>query len=185
MIRASPIKGFNIPNSTTTLKATLFADDTTVYLAEADDFNILQRVLDVWCSAAKAKFNIGKTEIIPIGSEEYRCRMAATYAQTGAWQNYPRGVHVAADGEAVRILGAFLGNKVEQCEVWTPKLEKVSNALRKWRTGHMTLVGKRLAVQMVVGGMTQFMTDVQRMPEQVVKRLTKMIRDFVWDDRPP
>ncbi|KAL1939020.1 hypothetical protein VTO73DRAFT_10280 [Trametes versicolor] len=184
MIRASPLKGFNIPNSTTSLKATLFADDTTVYLAETDDFAILQRVLDVWCSAAKARFNIKKTEIIPIGSAEFRDRMARTYASTGAWQNYPRDVHVAADGTAVRILGAFMGNKVEQCEVWSPKLEKVSNALDKWNKGHMTLTGKGLVVQMVVGGMTQFMTNVQRMPEQVAKRFTKLIRDFVWDDKP-
>lgn len=183
MIRASPIRGFNIPHSTTALKATLFADDTTVYLAAEDDFAVLQNVLDRWCSAAKAKFNLKKTEIIPIGSVEYRTQLIGTYRESGQWKNYPQGVHVAEEGEAVRILGAFMGNGVPQSAVWTPKIAKVNAALDRWRAGHMTLVGKRHAVQMVVGGMTQFMTDVQRMPEPVLKKLTKMIRDFVWDDK--
>ncbi|OJT10530.1 Transposon TX1 uncharacterized 149 kDa protein [Trametes pubescens] len=183
MIRKSAIRGFNIPNSAVALKATLFADDTTVYLAESDDFTALQCVLDTWCSAAKAKFNIKKTEIIPIGAQEYRKEMAETYRTTGEWRNYPKGVHVAADGAPVRVLGAFMGNKVLQCEVWSAKLEKVDRALDKWRTGNMTLVGKKHAVQMVIGGMTQFLTNVQRMPEQVVKRFVKMARDFVWDEK--
>ncbi|OJT01797.1 Transposon TX1 uncharacterized 149 kDa protein [Trametes pubescens] len=183
MIRKSPIHGFNIPNSTVALKATLFADDTTVYLSAADDFSALQRVLDIWCSAAKAKFNIKKTEIIPIGSKEHRREMAETYQTTGSWQNYPRGVHVVTDGVAVRILGAFMGNRVQQCEVWSTKLEKVSKALEAWKLGHMTLVGKKHAVQMVIGGMTQFLTNVQRMPEQVLKCFVKLTRDFVWDDK--
>ncbi|EIW58329.1 uncharacterized protein TRAVEDRAFT_100218, partial [Trametes versicolor FP-101664 SS1] len=72
MIRNSPLKGMNIPTSGSALKATLFADDTTVYLSEEDDFQVLQSVLDTWCSAAKARFNIGKTEIIPLGSREFR-----------------------------------------------------------------------------------------------------------------
>ncbi|OJT05021.1 Transposon TX1 uncharacterized 149 kDa protein [Trametes pubescens] len=69
MIRKSEIVGLNVPNQIETLKATLFADDTTVYLSSADDFAALQHVLDVWCSATKAKFNIAKTEIIPIGEK--------------------------------------------------------------------------------------------------------------------
>ncbi|KAL1751422.1 hypothetical protein FB107DRAFT_222095, partial [Schizophyllum commune] len=46
--------------------------DTTVYLTEEDDFSVLQRVLDKWCIASKARFNVGKTEIIPIGNKRYR-----------------------------------------------------------------------------------------------------------------
>ena len=36
---------------------------------------------------------------------------------------------------------------------------------------------------MVAGGQLQSMTDVQTMPKVVTKRLTKIIRDFVWGDR--
>ncbi|KAI9056416.1 hypothetical protein FKP32DRAFT_1549724, partial [Trametes sanguinea] len=72
MIRKSNIKGMNIPNLREALKATLFADDTTAFLCEDDDFQDLQKILDTWCGAAKARFNIKKTEVIPIGTEEFR-----------------------------------------------------------------------------------------------------------------
>ncbi len=125
MIRKSELKGFGIPRCNETLKAVLFADDTTVYLSAQDSFATLQKVLDTWCSAAKARFNLGKTEIIPIGSAEYRKEMATTYQATGGWKDYPRNVHVAQEGEAVRILGAFFGNGVNQTEIWSVVLTKI------------------------------------------------------------
>ncbi len=76
MIRNSPLKGLSIPSSGKALKATLFADDTTVYLSAEDDFQTLQNILDAWCSAAKARFNIKKTEIIPLGAKSFRKAMA-------------------------------------------------------------------------------------------------------------
>ncbi len=190
MIRKSDIEGFAIPKCDEVLKAVLFADDTTVYLSHRDDFATLQTVLDTWCSAAKARFNISKTEVIPIGEKTYRDEMAETYRVTGAWKNYPRGVRVARHGEAVRILGAFFGNGVDQLNVWTLVLNKIvamrkplMHALARWKRGHATLQGKRHVVQMIIGGMTQFMTMVQRMPAEIVTRLTKLIRDYLWDDR--
>jgi hypothetical protein len=51
--------------------ASLFSDDTTVYLTKNDSFAGLQDILNTWCKASGAKFNIAKTEIIPIGSKEY------------------------------------------------------------------------------------------------------------------
>ncbi len=190
MIRKSDLEGFNIPRCGEVLKAVLFADDTTVYLSSRDDFRTLQRVLDTWCSAAKARFNMSKTEIVPIGSVAYREEMAETYRSSGVWQNYPRGVHVAQEGEAVRILGAFFGNGVDQVDIWTLVLTKIvamkkplMHAIDRWKAGHATIQGKKHVVQMIVGGMTQFFTTVQRMPAVIVDRLKKIIREYLWDGR--
>ncbi len=190
MIRKSNIKGFNIPKCEEVLKAVLFADDTTVYLNSQDDFRTLQAVLDTWCSAAKARFNIGKTEIIPIGNPAYREEMAETYRSTGMWKNYPRNIHVAHDGEAVRILGGFFGNNVCQVGVWTLVLTKLvamrpplMKVIERWKTGHATVQGKKHVVQMIVGGITQFLTTVQRMPDAIQQRLNRITRGYLWDDR--
>ncbi len=190
MIRSSEIEGFNIPRCDEILKAVLFADDTTVYLSSHDDFGTLQAILDTWCSAAKARFNIGKTEIIPIGRPEYRQEMAETYLRTGAWKNYPRGVHVAQEGEAVRILGAFFGNGLNQVAVWTLVLNKIvamrkplAQVIARWKEGHASTQGKKHVIQMIIGGMTQYLTSVQRMPEEILKRLNKIVRGYLWDDR--
>ncbi len=190
MIRNSDIEGFDIPRCNETLKAVLFADDTTVYLSSRDDFKTLQDVLDTWCSAAKARFNINKTEIIPIGSTAHREEMASTYQRTGTWKNYPRGVHVAQEGEAVRILGAFFGNGIDQVNVWTLVLNKIvamrpplMQVIARWKTGHATVRGKKHVAQMIVGGITQYLTAVQRMPDAIRQRLVKIVRGYLWDDR--
>ncbi|KAL1940025.1 hypothetical protein VTO73DRAFT_9360 [Trametes versicolor] len=183
MIRGSPLEGYKIPGALETLKATLFADDTTVYLKEGDDFGKLQEILDTWCSAAKAKFNIAKTELIPIGSKSYRAQVVETHKREGRWKNFPEGAQVAADGRAVRMLGAMVGNGVDDGEAWTVRLAKVESAMKRWRQSSSTNEGKVNAAQMLVGSMTQFATDVQRMPETVVKRLVAMIRCYVWEDK--
>ncbi|RPD55591.1 hypothetical protein L226DRAFT_466944, partial [Lentinus tigrinus ALCF2SS1-7] len=183
MIRKSDLSGFNIPGTIEALKATLFADDTTVYLSEEDDFGVLQDILDTWCSAAKARFNISKTEIIPIGEVTYRTEVITTYRSTGTWKNFPQNARMAGEGEPVRILGAFIGNGVRQCEAWSPTLAKLDSVLERWQKGISTLEGRRHVVQMFIGGMTQFLTDVQSMPPQVCKRLEKVLRKYLWNDR--
>ncbi|KAL7279519.1 hypothetical protein ACG7TL_007362 [Trametes sanguinea] len=183
MIRKSGIKGINIPNTREALKATLFADDTTAYLSENDDFATLQNVLDTWCAAAKARFNISKTEIIPIGNAAYREEMVDTYRRTGSWKNLPRNARIAADGEPVRILGAWMGNRLDECGVWSPKVDLIKSILERWTRSRPTLEGKRHVVQMFAGGMSQFLTTVQRMPKNVVNRLNTVIRNYLWNDR--
>ncbi|KAI0832657.1 hypothetical protein BC628DRAFT_1306881, partial [Trametes gibbosa] len=105
------------------------------------------------------------------------------YRVTGRWMNYPRNVHVAREAEPVRILGAFFGNGVSDADVWTPKIDKLVSAMEQWKMGRTTLEGKRHVSQMMIGGMTQFLTDVQRMPTSVTKRVTKIMRNYLWDDK--
>lgn len=72
MLRKSDLTGYQIPGARDRLITTLFADDTTVYLSEGDSVASLEEMLDKWCKASGAKFNLDKTEIIPIGTEKYR-----------------------------------------------------------------------------------------------------------------
>jgi hypothetical protein len=65
MLKSSPLKGYKIPNLPKRLIASLFADDTTVYLREDDHFPNLLAVLHTWCRASGAKFNMEKTAIFP------------------------------------------------------------------------------------------------------------------------
>ena len=68
MLRLSSPKGFEIPGVERKLITTLFADNTTVFLSKFDKFSALELILDKWCIASGARFNVSKTEIIPIGN---------------------------------------------------------------------------------------------------------------------
>jgi hypothetical protein len=66
--RESHLKGYEIPGSEEKLIANFFADDTTTFLSAEDNMDDLQNILTKWCTASTAKFNIQKTEVIPIGT---------------------------------------------------------------------------------------------------------------------
>lgn len=55
--------------------------------------------------------------------------------------------------------------------------------LKRWEMSHPTLEGRRLIIQMVVGGITQYLTQVQRMPEVVERELTRKIRASIWNNK--
>jgi ribonuclease HI/exonuclease III len=180
MLRGSNLTGFQIPGTTQKLITTLFADDTTVYLKERDNYQELQSILTTWCKASGAKFNLTKTEIIPIGSQEYREKLILTRKLNEEHPQIPGNTNIAKDGEPIRILGAWIGNKVDQVDPWSPTLEKIDRSLDQWSRSHPTISGKCLIVQMVVAGMTQFLTKAQGMPAEIEKRLTKRIQTFIW-----
>ena len=78
-IRNSPITGIAVEGAPENVKCKLFADDTMVYLHETDSIDTLEsHALIPWCDVSGTVFNTTKTEIIPIGTKEYRTNLIAT-----------------------------------------------------------------------------------------------------------
>lgn len=181
-IRASSeIKGIPIPGTKKSLKIKLFADDTTVFLSETDSIDKLQTILEDWCEVSGAKFNIEKTEIIPLGDTAQRNEIIELRRLNATSDTIPTNVHIAKDGEPVRILGAWLGNNINQSLTWAPILENVCKRLKRWGAARHSLEGRRLIVQMQVAGVTQYLTKVQGMPKDVEVKLNKQIRKLMWN----
>jgi len=81
-----------------------------------------------------------KTEIIPIGHEDYQRRVQDTRS-TGEGDNQeqiPENMHIVKEGEPVQILGAWVGNGIDQEHVWAPMIEKLTT---------LSVNGKRVAPQ--------------------------------------
>lgn len=188
MLRQSELKGFKIPGLADRLIASLFADDTSTFLAHTDKWSELWTILEKWCTASRAKFNGSKTEVIPIGSPEYRKEVINTRRINPPDQTedkIPETIHIAKDGEAVRILGAWLGNKIDEAGIWTPALTKIDKFLERWGKCHPSLKGKKHITQMGPGGISQYLTKVQGMPKTIERSLTSTIREFIWDGKKP
>jgi hypothetical protein len=183
-LRQSELMGIKIHGCDEPLVATLFADDTMVYLDSSDDFGTLEKILDEWCVASGAKFNIGKTEMIPIGTITHRDKVRANRFVNGMdGTKIPEHIKIAAEHEPIRTLGAWVGNGVDQAGTWARTVEKVDAALEQWELGKPSMEGRRLIILMVVGGMTQYMAKVQGMPKEVEKRLEKRVRKFLWAEK--
>lgn len=182
-MRESNLRGYELPGSTEKLIANLFADDTTTFLSQHDNFEDLQEILTEWCNASTARFNIQKTEIIPIGTQDYRNKVIETRKVNDQSNPIPANLHIAKGREAVRILGAWIGNKVDVVDIWAPVIEKIDKVLDRWDKSQPTMEGRRLIIQMVIGGMTQYLTTVQGMPAEVEKRIVKRVRRFFWNEK--
>lgn len=180
MLRESNLKGIMLDGEVECLIATLFADDTTVYLAEDDTFQDLTAILKDWCEASGARFNIPKTVIVPIGTPEHRSNLLTTCQQHPDTQKIPEEIKITRDGEATCLLGAFISNEIDNTSMWTPMIEAVANDLKRWNKEKPSMEGQRLVIGIVIGGRTQYRTRVQGMPKQVKDLLAKMCREFLW-----
>ncbi|KAJ3568915.1 hypothetical protein NP233_g5392 [Leucocoprinus birnbaumii] len=184
-IRRSELTGFNVPGLHENILVSLFADDTTVYLANTDSYDELQRILNLWCKASGARFNIEKTEIVPIGTREHRNRITETRQISPNDRPLPNGIRIVGERMTARALGAHIGNNAEQETIWTSVLEKVDTALDRWSRSSPTEEGRRLIALMIIAGMTQYLTRVQGMPKEVEKRLERRITKFIWNEKRP
>jgi len=165
-IRNSPdINGINIPTVPQNPKIAMFADDTTLFLNETDRLDTVYDILDNWCQVSGAKFNIEKTEIIPIGTADYRTTVITT-RKINRLDETPINdqIRIAADGEAIRSLGAWIGNRTNATAPWEPILDLVKKNLDWWSKNNPTLYGRKTIIQAIVGGCTQFLTKAQEMP---------------------
>ena len=71
MLRASTLHGFSIPGMSDRILASLFADDTSVFLSQHDTWPEVWIILNKWCEASKAKFNNFKTAWKPAPSTSF------------------------------------------------------------------------------------------------------------------
>jgi hypothetical protein len=180
--KSNLIKGIQIPGTKKSLKVKLFADDTTVFLSNEDNFDDLQSILTKWCATSGAKFNIEKMEIIPLGSPTQRENIINKRKLNEEHPEIPAHIHIAKNGEPVRILGAWLGNEIDQAVTWAPIVEDCSKRLKRWSAAKHSLEGRRLIIQMQVAGVTQYLTKVQGMPKDIETDLDKQVRRFLWNN---
>ena len=125
MIRQSKLRGLKLDNQEERIIVSLFADDTTVIMDSEDKYKDLMEILTEWCKASRAKFNLDKTEVSPIGTPEYRKQVLETRIMNPATgERIPDHMKLARDGKPVRSLGAWIGNKIDQATPWTKTIEK-------------------------------------------------------------
>ncbi|XP_006463113.1 hypothetical protein AGABI2DRAFT_54975, partial [Agaricus bisporus var. bisporus H97] len=179
MIRQSDLAGAKIPNLREKLKVLMFADDTTVFLTKNDKYSSLTKILETWCQAARAKFNIAKTEIIPIGSREYRETFTQTQRLNLQDTPIPSNIHFTQQGEETRILGAWIGNGGREATKWNKITNEIENRLTRWNKGNPGIEGRRHVVQMMVGGCSQYLTSAHGMPKEIRLNLERQIKNFV------
>ncbi|KIM79699.1 hypothetical protein PILCRDRAFT_40414, partial [Piloderma croceum F 1598] len=181
LLGKSDLYGYPILGSDGRLIMTLFADDTTVYLDKRNNYEELLSILNLWCQASGARFNVNKTEIIPIGSPQYRNEFLETWRVMLENTCFDDNIRIAKEREPTRILGGWVGNGVDKEAIWSKNPDKIQTIFERWDQWHPTLISRQLIVNMFTRGITQYLTTIQGMPKEIETRLQKMISTLVWD----
>ena len=181
-IRKSKLQGIKIPGSKDRLIVTLFADDTLVYIQENDNLKILETIIDKFCKASTAKFNMEKTEYLPIGNKTYRKNVIET-RQIGTNEKLQENLKIIPDGTAMRTLGAWVGNETKTYPQWQKILEKQKEIMDKWSEANLSFRGKELILKALVQSRALFLATVNGMPKDIQETMTKEMKNFLWNNR--
>lgn len=182
MLRRSELRGIDSPDGANRLIANLFADDTTVFLHSSDSFAALEHILQCWCKASRARFNIAKTSIVPFGSPDYRQRVITTRRLNRNSPPIAQSIEIVKDGDATRLLGGRIGNKLSPDTIWNPTLNKLETRMAFWsaRDRYPDLWMRKMFSDWLPAGMTQYLAACQDMPPSIIKRVNRLQISFIW-----
>ena len=180
-LRKSNLKGIEIKENIDRLIVNLFADDTLVYLGKNDSMNTLDRIIGTFCMASTAKFNVDKTEILPVGAKEFREGMIANRIM--GENNIPIDKKIIKEGESMRTLGSWVGNAKSDTLHWEKIIKSQEKVIDAWSRMNLTTRGKELVLKSLVQSKAVFLATVNGMPKNIEKELAKMYHSFLWNGK--
>ena len=173
-IRSSPLEGFWINENLPRVIVKVYADDTTVFLGPRDNPADLQACLDTFCEASTAHFNDTKTEVIPMGPINLRNELIQNREYNG-WK-IEDAVHIAREGEAIRILGSWQGNGINVQDKWNEILEKQMKIMKRWNSIYPSVAGRVLISKTLVVPLAQYLMTVNGISNKNLLTMEKNIR---------
>ena len=148
-----------------------FADDTGLFLSF--DVGTLQGVTDTLTLIEHhtgLKVNSDKTSIYRIGS------LANTDARLYMQKNFRWESH------AFESLGITLSNNVNQSTLnnYSQIFLKIESTLSSWKTRGLTLMGKIMVVNSLIGSLFVYkMSVLENLTNELVKKYDKIIKEFL------
>ena len=180
-IRESSLKGFKVCKDLDRVLVKVYADDTTVFLGPDDKPAKLQECLELFCKASTARFNDSKTEIIPLGSVESRNEIIESREFNG-WR-INEGIHIAQEGEAIRILGSWQGNGINIQAKWNEMIEKQLKTMKRWNGHYPSTAGRVLVVKALVISLAYYLMTVNGISRKNLMTMERNTRNFIWNGR--
>ena len=184
-LRGSKLEGIRTSNGKRTI-ASLFADDTMVFLNENDRVEDLNIILDEFCLASTARFNEKKTEFLPFGPKEYRAQvLEQRKLNENSTYSIPANTKIIQNGEAMRTLGCWVGYDINLHPQWNAIIEKQKKILEMWGATRPSTKGKELILKALIISLGQYLMTVNNLPNNKEKEIRKLTSDFIWDYKKP
>ena len=106
----------------------MYADDTNLFLsAREDSIEEVAKCLEHTSYAIGCKFNLDKTDILLVGSAQYKRNAHRTRIQLPS-------AYMLAPGATLRILGIWIGCRKQAEPRWAQILAHIRRLISQWAT---------------------------------------------------
>jgi hypothetical protein len=169
-IRKNPrIQGIKIGD--TMWKISQYADDTTFFLNDEHSMSLTLLVIEMFSKCSGLKINRDKSEAMYIGvSSNFRHKVGNI-----KWTN-----------NYIKCLGVYIHKDIDKATQYNirEKLDKILNIIKIWSCRHLTLKGKITIVNSLLISQMMYIASVIHIPQWAIVEYNKIIRDFIWNDKP-
>ena len=85
----------------------------------------------------------------------------------------------------VKILGVTFGKNKDKIteKNWTPKITKIENLIKIWKTRNLTLLGKITIIKSFLVSQIIYNAQMILMPAKIVKRVNSLLFSFLWNSK--
>ncbi|CAJ2663797.1 unnamed protein product [Trifolium pratense] len=93
-----------------------------------------------------------------------------------------KGFSIRSGGPCLpfKYLGLPVGANPRRLATWDPLVEKIRRKLNSWGNKHISLGGRIVLINSVLNSIPIFYMSFMKMPAQVIKKVTRIQRDFLW-----
>ncbi|MCH95104.1 LINE-1 reverse transcriptase like, partial [Trifolium medium] len=150
-------KGFKICREGPIISHLQYADDT-LCIGEASVENLwtMKAILRGFELASGLKVNFLKSCLMGVNVSEEFMEMACTF------------------------LNCIQGASPRRLSTWEPLLESLRKKLNSWGHKHLSFGGRLVLINSVLNSIPIFYLSFLKMPKQVIKKVTRIQREFLW-----
>uniref|UniRef100_A0A2N9J9F5 Reverse transcriptase domain-containing protein n=1 Tax=Fagus sylvatica TaxID=28930 RepID=A0A2N9J9F5_FAGSY len=146
----------------------LFADDTLILCGAARDQLCHLKSVFVWFQASSGlKINLGKSELVPVGSVPDVEELAVVL-----------GCKVGT--LPMSYLGLPLGSSFKDKTIWNGIVEKLETRLAGWKRMYLSKGGRVTLIKSTLSNIPTYYLSLFPIPVGVAHRIEKIQRDFLW-----
>jgi len=154
-------------------KLMMYADDTNLFLSAArDDVEDVAKCLEDTSYAIGCKFNLDKTDVLPVGSDRHKARTKANGIDLP-------GAYVLAPGSPLRILGVWIGCWKQAAPRWAQILTHTKKLIGQWNAIGASVQNRVLIAKLLMQSRCYYLMDGNGIPPSILTKLSNLINRFV------
>jgi len=160
------LEGFKVGNAA--FSHLLFADDTLIFCsAHSSQLRHLQGLFLLFEAASGLKFNLAKSNLIPVGNVDQVSMLADIL-----------GCGIAS--LPAKYLGLPLEASYKSTLIWDGVIEKIEHRLASWKRLYLSKGGRVTLIKSTLANVPTYFLSLFPIPMSVASCIEKLKHDFLW-----